>query len=59
MDSKAKNLQSNPTDRLCDKPIDVELLRKEAELGRREAFERYLDAVSDVPPQHNNDSLDE
>jgi hypothetical protein len=36
----------------------LEFLRKEAEFGRREAFERYLEAVPDIPPQHD-DSLGE
>jgi len=35
----------------------IEFLRKEAELGRREAFEHYLNAIPDVPPQ-NDDLLE-
>jgi len=32
----------------------LDFLRKEAELGRREAFERYLEAVPDIPAQHDD-----
>ena len=35
---------------------DVEFLRNEARVGNREAFEHYLNAVPDVPPQDDDRS---
>jgi hypothetical protein len=37
--------------------MTVDYLRREAQSGRREAFERYLAAVPDVPPPEH-DRLD-
>ena len=36
--------------------LTMDYLRREAEAGRREDFEKYLAAVPDVPP-HENDRL--
>jgi hypothetical protein len=37
--------------------LTMDYLRREAQAGRREDFERYLTAVADVPPS-DNDRLD-
>ncbi len=34
--------------------LTVDYLRREADAGRREDFERYLAAVPDVPPPEND-----
>jgi predicted transcriptional regulator len=34
--------------------LTVDYLRREADAGRREDFERYLAAVPDVPPMDND-----
>lgn len=36
--------------------LTLEHLRREAALGRREDFERFLAAVPDMPPQDRNES---
>jgi len=54
MDFNTMSFRQSLADIQRDKPADIELLRKEAEIGKREAFEHYLAAVADVPPEDND-----
>ncbi len=46
--------QANPDTEKHEAMAGVEFLRNEARLGSREAFEHYLNAVPDVPPQDDD-----
>jgi len=58
MDFNTMSFRQSLADMQRDKPADIEFLRKEAELGSQEGFERYLAAVPDVSP-HEDDRLEE
>jgi len=51
--NKTMQLAGSTTAKL-EVEVGFESLRKEAELGSREGFERDLAAVPDVPPQEND-----
>lgn len=57
MDSKRENSLKRHPDMRPAASASIEFLKKEAELGGREGFERYLAAVPDVAP-HENDRLE-
>ena len=54
MISDTATQQANPNTERLDGLAGVGLLRNEARLGNREAFEHYLNAVPDVPPQDDD-----
>ncbi|MEI7869983.1 MAG: hypothetical protein WCI11_19005 [Candidatus Methylumidiphilus sp.] len=54
MDSDMTNDETIADKEKLEAMSGLEFLRKEAELGRREAFEQYLNAVPDIPPQDDD-----
>ena len=54
MNSNKTELRLKTTSEKLDAQIEAELLRNEARLGNREAFEHYLNAVPDVSPQDDD-----
>jgi len=54
MNSNNTELQLKTADKNHDAVTGMELLRKEAMQGSWEAFEHYLNAVPDVPPQDDD-----